>query len=215
METKTMDPWKVKEHPDNPRRRLKRGSKAYEGIKDSLVEFGLVETLVWNKRSVGQKWKKGEEGVLVGGHQRLTAIRDLGWPEVTVTVVDLNEDQELALLVALNKHGGEWDTKTLGEVLDRVLDSTVAVGLTGFDGSELDKLRAESMFHDPEIEFTDELLEEHNYVVLYFDNTVDWETAREVFGLKTVKALDSRPGYERKGIGRVIKGSPVVRRLLG
>jgi len=174
----------------------------------------LVETLVWNKRTVGEGWEKGEEGVLVGGHQRLTVIRDLAWSEVTVTVVDLGEDQELALLVGLNKHGGEWDTDSLGEVLERIAKSTVDVEVTGFDSAELDKLIAESRFDDPEMEFTSELLEEHNYVVLYFDNTVDWQAAKEVFGLKTVKALDSRKGYERKGIGRVIMGSPIVKKLL-
>ena len=66
---------------------------------------------------------------------------------------------------------------------------------------------------EPDIEFTEELNETHNYMVLYFDNEIDWLNITSLFGLKTVKALDSKKGFEKKGVGRVIKGSDFLSKL--
>ena len=67
----------------------------------------------------------------------------------------------------------------------------------------------------PEIEFTDELLEEYQYVVLYFDNTVDWTKAKHVLGLDTVKALRSRDDRMRTGTRRIMRGAEIIDRLGG
>lgn len=64
-----------------------------------------------------------------------------------------------------------------------------------------------------EIEFTNELLEEQNYIVLTFDNQCDWLTACELLDIKTVKTSDSRDGYMRTGVGRVFKGEQFLRGL--
>jgi hypothetical protein len=66
----------------------------------------------------------------------------------------------------------------------------------------------------PEVEFTEELGEESNYLVLYFDNKIDWINAQSVFDLKPVKALDSKKGYERVGVGRVIDGTKFIEKIL-
>ena len=68
---------------------------------------------------------------------------------------------------------------------------------------------------EPEIEFTEELGEENNYVVLFFDNSVDWLQAQSLLGLKTVKALDSKPGYSKQGVGRVMNGTDFLNLMLG
>lgn len=67
----------------------------------------------------------------------------------------------------------------------------------------------------PELEFTEELLEEHNYIVLTFDNSADWMTCCDLLDVKTVKTPDSRKGYERAGVGRVFKGERFLRGLNG
>lgn len=87
--------------------------------------------------------------------------------------------------------------KELGEAVG--IDNKLAMG-------EIEK---------PEVEFTEELLESHNYVVLYFDNDVDWLQAKTLFDLKTVKALDSKKGYEKQGVGRVLNGADAIKRLTG
>jgi len=56
-------------------------------------------------------------------------------------------------------------------------------------------------------------LEEHNYIVLYFTNEIDWLQAKTLFGLKTVKALDSKKGFEKMGIGRVLNGAEAIERI--
>ena len=65
---------------------------------------------------------------------------------------------------------------------------------------------------EPEIEITEELFESHNYIMLYFDNELDWQTAKDVFELKTVKRKNQRIGD--KGLGRVVKGKDILKKLL-
>jgi hypothetical protein len=110
----------------NPRKRLKEGDKEYEKIKRSIETNGLVEPLVWNERT----------GNLVGGHQRLTVMEDMGCTEVEVSVVDLDETQEKQLNVTLNKVKGRWDFDKLAELLGEMDDVT----LTGFEQWEVDGL---------------------------------------------------------------------------
>lgn len=90
---------KLKAAEYNPRRALKPGDAEYEKLKRSITEFGYVEPVIWNKQT----------GNVVGGHQRLTVMRDLGITEIDCVVVDLDPMREKALNVALNKIQGEWD----------------------------------------------------------------------------------------------------------
>lgn len=113
----------------NPRRKLKPEDKEYQKIKRSIEAFDMVEPLVWNKRT----------GNLVGGHQRLTVLEDMGWTEVEVSVVDLPLEQEKQLNVTLNKVRGRWDFEKLEELLDGMEDIT----LTGFEDWELDSLKTD------------------------------------------------------------------------
>ena len=59
----------------------------------------------------------------------------------------------------------------------------------------------------PEISFTPELLEEHQYIVFTFSNTLDWQVACKKFGIRSVRALDDKPGREGRGTGRVFPGT--------
>ena len=52
----------------NPRKDLRPGDAEYEKLKQSIQEFGYVEPVIWNKRT----------GTVVGGHQRLKGMKDLG-----------------------------------------------------------------------------------------------------------------------------------------
>src|SRR5947209_20629221 len=82
----------LKPAPYNPRRPLAPKSPAYRKLKASLAEFGLVEPLVWNELT----------GRVVGGHARLRILRELGYTDVPVSVVRLDEAREKALNVVLN-----------------------------------------------------------------------------------------------------------------
>lgn len=91
----------------NPRKDLRPGDAEYEKLKRSIQEFGYVEPVIWNKRT----------GTVVGGHQRLKVMKDLGYEEVDCVVVDLDEKKEKALNIALNKISGEWDNDLLANLL--------------------------------------------------------------------------------------------------
>lgn len=119
----------------NPRKDLKPGDKEYEKLKRSIDEFGYVDPLIWNKRT----------SRLVGGHQRLKVLKDMGIDEVDVVVVDMDEEKEKALNVALNKISGDWDKDKLMLLITDLQGEDFDVSLTGFDPEELNDLFKDDM----------------------------------------------------------------------
>lgn len=122
----------------NPRKDLKPGDKEYEKLKRSIGEFGYVDPLIWNKRT----------SRLVGGHQRLKVLKDMGIDEVDVVVVDMDEEKEKALNVALNKISGDWDKDKLMLLITDLQAEDFDVSLTGFDPEELDDLFKDDLKDD-------------------------------------------------------------------
>ena len=114
----------------NPRKDLKPGDPEYEKLKRSITEFGYVEPVLWNKTT----------GHVVGGHQRLKVLIDTGVTEVECVVVEMSEEKEKALNVALNKISGEWDKDKLSLLIADLQGADFDVSLTGFDAVEIDKL---------------------------------------------------------------------------
>ena len=114
----------------NPRKDLKPGDPEYEKLKRSLSEFGYVEPVIWNQTT----------GHIVGGHQRLKVLIDSGVTEVECVVVEMSEEKEKALNVALNKISGEWDKEKLSLLISDLQLADFDVSLTGFDASEIDAL---------------------------------------------------------------------------
>lgn len=123
----------LKPAPYNPRKPLRPGDAEYDRLLKSVERFGVVELLVWNKRT----------GHLVSGHQRLAILTARGATHVDVVVVDLPLTEEKALNLALNKIDGQWDTDRLAGVLDELLaEGTTDLDCTGFSGAEIDQLTA-------------------------------------------------------------------------
>ena len=114
----------------NPRKDLKPGDAEYEKLKRSMEQFGYVEPVIWNKTT----------GRVVGGHQRLKVLIDMGMTEVDCVVVELTEEKEKALNIALNKISGEWDKDKLALLIADLQGADFDVSLTGFDPAELDDL---------------------------------------------------------------------------
>lgn len=111
----------------NPRKELRQGDPAYEKLKASMLAFGNVEPIVWNKAT----------GNVVGGHQRLRVLQDMGVDESEVSVVDLSDVDEKRLNIALNKITGDWDEDKLVVLLSDITKSGAAMQPTGFDDKEL------------------------------------------------------------------------------
>lgn len=190
----------LKEYKANPR----DNEKAVEKVAKSIEEFGFKVPIVVDGKNE-----------IIAGHTRLKASRRLGLDEVPVIVAeDLSEKQIKAFRIADNKVSEQstWEKSLLKLELEDLEEE-----FTGFDDDELADLfddEEEEEEEEPEIEFTEELGEENNYLVLKFDNSVDWLQAQTIFGLKSVHSLDSRKGFEKKGVGRVIDGTEFMQKML-
>ena len=114
----------------NPRKDLKPGDTEYEKLKRSIEQFGYVEPVIWNKTT----------GRVVGGHQRLKVLMDMGMTEVDCVVVEMDEDKEKALNIALNKISGDWDKDKLALLIADLQGADFDVSLTGFEPAEIDAL---------------------------------------------------------------------------
>ena len=111
----------------NPRKNLQPGDAEYEKLKRSMEQFGYVEPVIWNKTT----------GRVIGGHQRLKVLVDLGLKEVDCVVVEMDEKREKVLNIALNKINGEWDTDKLAMLISDLQGSDFDVSLTGFEEAEI------------------------------------------------------------------------------
>ncbi|MEI3542028.1 MAG: site-specific DNA-methyltransferase [Acutalibacteraceae bacterium] len=114
----------------NPRKDLRHGDAEYEKLKRSIEQFGYVEPVIWNKVT----------GRVVGGHQRLKVLLDMGITELECVVVEMDEEKEKALNIALNKISGDWDKNKLALLIADLQVSDFDVTLTGFDPAEIDAL---------------------------------------------------------------------------
>ena len=115
----------LKSAPYNPR---KISGEALSGLSKSLERWGVVQEIVVNKRT----------GYIVGGHQRVTALKKMGVKEVPVVWVDLDDVEEKALNVALNNPhiSGEFDDTITG-LLTEIRDG---IGFDDFEQLMLDDL---------------------------------------------------------------------------
>lgn len=202
---------KLKPATYNPRKKLKPSDKEYQKIKRSIEEFGYVDPIIANK-----------DLTIIGGHQRMNVMKDMGFKEVDVVIIDVDKNKEKALNVALNKITGEWDYGKLGDLLLELDAENYDLAITGFDEKEIEDLMApiDDVFEvEGKVEFTEVLGEEHNYIVLYFDNEVDYLQAESLLGLEKVRNLSTRidgritKGMESTSIGRVVKGREAIDKI--
>jgi hypothetical protein len=183
----------------NPRELTK---KQYEDLKNSLQKFGLVEPVLVNMH-------KGRENIVIGGHQRLRIWSEMGNDTVPCVEVKLPLAKEKELNVRMNKNGGQWDWDLLANNFDPedLID-------WGFEADDvLKELTEDDAEEEPEVKFSEYIDESHNYVVLTFDNDVDWLSAQTHFNLDSVHSRRANGKPWSKGIGRVIKGSDYIRSL--
>lgn len=125
---------RIKNAPYNPR---VIGENARKRLSKGIKKFGLVETLVWNKRT----------GNLVSGHQRLSIIDEMEKTkdyEITVSVIDVSEKDEMALNVQLNNQSmmGDFDLDALAQMAEQ----GASIDDFGFSDSDVDVMFGDSDF---------------------------------------------------------------------
>lgn len=109
----------------NPRTHSK---EMLEQLKKSLTEFEMVDPVIVNNA-------KGREQVVINGHGRIKASKELGYetvPVVYVNIPDIKNEQRLNL--KLNKISGEWDMALLAEFSESILSEV------GFTTEEIDDI---------------------------------------------------------------------------
>lgn len=189
----------IKPYEKNPR----KNDEAVEYVANSIKEFGFKVPIVIDKN-----------GIIVTGHTRYKAAKKLGLEEVpTIMADDLSEEQIKAFRLADNKvsEKAKWNKDLL---MSELFDLEMDMEQFGFE----EEKKEEEVEGD--LEFSEVLGEEHNYIVLYFDNEVDWLQAESLFDIKKVKGSMTKKGAESSkitniGIGRVINGSTAINKIKG
>ena len=113
----------------NPRKDLQPDDEEYKKIKRSIMEFGYVDPIIINK-----------DMTVIGGHQRLKVLQELGYIHIKCVIVDLDKDKEKALNLALNKISGEWDNDKLEKILEELKSTNIDMDITGFSFDEVDNI---------------------------------------------------------------------------
>lgn len=193
--------------PKNPR---KISKKRFEELKDSIREnpemrkLNEVKVFPWNGKYVD-----------FDGNQRLKAYKELGYVKILCKVIpeDWPKDKIRRYIMQANNSYGEYDLNVMRDCWDADEIVKCNLGIDVYESEEKDKIKGEE-------EFTEVLNEEHNYLVLYFDNRVDWLQAQTLFGVKTVKCLPTKSdgtipkGREKYAVGRVLRGPDAINNLL-
>ena len=192
-------------YENNPR----HNDNAVDYVANSIKEFGFKVPIIIDN-----------ENVIVTGHTRLKAAKKLGLKQVpTIKADDLSEEQIKAFRIADNKVSefSSWDEDKLSlELSDLDIDMS-QFGI--LEVNEVEGMDDIEVKEEEELEFTEVLGEEHNYVVLYFDNDVDWLQAESLFDIKPRKNLSTRKdenittSMERVSVGRVLNGAKALESL--
>lgn len=91
-----------------------------------IATFRVVVPLVINRRT----------DRLIDGIERFTVLESLGYQEIPIVTVDLDERDEVALAIALNTEYGDWiDSRLVEQVA--ALAQTDAIHFTGLDETEI------------------------------------------------------------------------------
>jgi hypothetical protein len=188
----------INPNPENPRSISKL---MFEKLKKSLQDF---PEMLYKRPLVVD-----EDNTVLGGNMRLMVLKELNYREVPVIRAEgWTEKQKQEFVVKDNVAFGEWDWDVLANEWD--VDSLDEWGVAlPVINEKLEPVGNE----EPEIKVTEEILEEHNYIVFTFDNQLDWQVAKEMFDIGTVAKPGFTDTYMQKGVGRVRKGTDLIEKL--
>lgn len=164
----------------------------------------------------------GGKFVVLGGNMRVTAARKLGLKEVPCAVLPSDTAVEKLREIVVKDNGafGAWDFDALANEWDDLPLTDWGVPFVPDVEKEVEKAEKDEEVA-AKLPFTEVLGEEHNYIVLYFDNEVDWLQAQTIFDIHAVQKLPTAKGEQteafqkgRVGIGRVMNGAKAIEKIL-
>lgn len=129
MQTQKLSIDLIKENPNNPRViKDDKFEKLVQSMRD-FPEMAEVREVVLNA-----------DHMILGGNMRFRAMKEAGWKEVPVRIVDWSPEKQREFIIKDNVSGGEWDWDTLPNEYDFVeLDSwgvDLPKNLTGEESDE-------------------------------------------------------------------------------
>jgi DNA modification methylase len=117
----------VKNNPNNPRLiKDDKFKKLVQSLKD-LPEMAQVRPIVVNT-----------DMIVLGGNMRLKAMKEAGWKDVPVEVVDWDEDKQKQFIIKDNVGFGEWDWDMIANEWDAEELNAWGLDVPAFGEKELE-----------------------------------------------------------------------------
>lgn len=128
MKIEEVDINTIKPYKNNPR---EIPIEAVEKVKQSIKEFGNNQPIVVDK-----------DNVIVVGHTRWRALKNLGKTKAFIVKKDFNKSEAIAYRIMDNRSGenSKWDKSLLKQEIDTLKDIDFNLDMTGFTFDELDKI---------------------------------------------------------------------------
>jgi len=176
-------------------------------LKNSIVKRGWSAPIfVWQRTQKSKAY-------IIDGHQRIKALASLkedGYkiPEkLPVDYIKAKSKKEAKekLLAIVSQFGKISNRGARDFFIGLDFDSLS-------DSIHIPELKIQIFDDEPEVELSAELMESHNYIVLYFDNDIDWLQAQTLFELKAVRSLHHK--LKQVGMGRVLPGPEAIQKLM-
>lgn len=164
--------------------------KEENNIRNSLMEFGIVDPLIVNTY-------EGRENIIVGGHQRRRIAKQLGYAQVPCIEVCLDVEREKELNLRLSKNMASVDEAMLvinftKELLEKVgcpvanIDKTVSDFEQEFYGTDNN-----SCVYPIVPKFS----EKYDAIIIVSKNSIDTSFVETKLGIKTCQSYkNSRTG---------------------
>ena len=124
-------------YKNNPR---EISTEAVEKVKNSILEYGNNQPIVIDQNNV-----------IVVGHTRWKALRELGKTKAYVVKKDFEKNQAIAYRIMDNRSGAEskWDKQLLMSEMQVLKDNKFNLDLTGFDALELKDILLDKDLFEP------------------------------------------------------------------
>ena len=168
----------VKSNPDNPR--LIKDDK-FKKLVTSLKEFpemAAVRPIVVNT-----------DMVVLGGNMRLKAMKEAGWKDVPIEIVDWSEEKQREFIVKDNVGFGEWNWDDLANEWNAEDLESWGLDVPIFD-EEIDGLEDGEEIELPQ---SVQLEPPKEYILIMAEpNSVEWEDLKQTLKLGMVR----RGGYK-------------------
>jgi len=128
----------IKSNPNNPRTIKDDKFKKLVNSLKSFPEMATVRPIVVNK-----------DMIVLGGNMRLKAMKEAGWKEAAVQIVDWDEEKQREFIIKDNVGFGEWDW-------DMIANEWDAEQVTDW-GLDIPDFKVEAEAHEDDYEIPDEI----------------------------------------------------------